>query len=128
MTRMIQTLGTTLVVFALFAGVAAAASLGIASSGLATGGTTGIGCVSSSLTATRTVDNSGTITRVDVLNIPQACAGQTLSLTLRASNGASLAGASATVPGCVGGCSLSFGGLGTIDASSLAGYAIQVKN
>ena len=126
MKHLINILGTGLGVSAVFAGVAAAASLGISTSGLAAGNATGVPCVSSSLTATRSVDNSATITGVSVLNVPQACANETLSVTLRDSFGASLGQASASVGSCVGGCTITLSGFGSIAASSLAGYSISV--
>ena len=126
MKHLFHILGTSLGVAALFAGVAAAASLGITTSGLAAGSATGVRCVSSSLTATRSVDNTATITSVSVLNVPQACANETLSVTLRDSSGASLGQASASVGACAGGCTITLSGFGSIPASSLAGYAISL--
>jgi hypothetical protein len=124
--HLIHILGTSLGIGALFAGVAAAASLGISTSGLAAGNASGVRCVSSSLTATRSVDNSATITSVSVLNVPQACANETLSVTLRNGAGASLGQASASVGSCVGGCTITLSSFGSIAAANLAGYSISV--
>lgn len=126
MTRLFDILGLSLGVATLFAGVAAAASLGMTTSSLATGNATGVSCVSSPLTATRSVDNSGTITSVSVTNIPQACANETLSVTLRDSFGASLGQATASVGTCAGGCSVTVSGFGSVAASSLGGYSISL--
>jgi hypothetical protein len=80
--RFTRILGVASVTVLLSTGVAAAASLGMSSGRLSAGSAAVAGCTSSSLTATRNVNNSGTVTQVSVLNVPQACAGETLAVTL----------------------------------------------
>ena len=67
-----------------------------ASGKLAAGSAAVSGCTSSALTATRNVNNSGNVTQVNVLSVPQACAGETLAVTLENSSHASLGAASTT--------------------------------
>lgn len=112
-----------LAVSALSVACAAAASLGLASNALSAGNAAVTSCTTS-LKATRTVDNSGNVTQVDVGSIPAACAGATLSVTLVGSSNASLGSASGTVP--TGGGTVSLSGFGTVAASSLTGYAFAV--
>jgi hypothetical protein len=124
--RLINILGIALTAALLSVGVAAAASLGITTSRLAAGSASVSGCTSSSLTATRNVDNSGNVTQVNVLGVPQACAGETLAVTLEGSGGAGLAGASAIVGTCTGGCTVAVTGFGTVAAASVGAYAFSL--
>ncbi len=117
-------LGLALAVAATFAACGAAASLSLGSNKLSAGNAAVTSCGVASLSATRAVDNSGNVTQVVVSSLPAACAGETLSLTLAASSGASLANASAAVP--AGGGSMTFSGLGTVAATSLASYKFAV--
>lgn len=127
MKQLVNIIGSSLGAVALFAGVASAASLGMTSTGLATGNATGINCTpSSSLTATRSVDNSGDVTEVDVLGVPQACAGETVYVTLRDAAKASLGQASAAVGACTGGCTVTLTGWSAISAANVAGYSIAI--
>lgn len=127
MTRLAKTLGITLALTALAATLAAAASLALTSGALAAGRASVASCGVSSLSATRTVANSGAVTQVNVSGIPESCAGQTLSLTLKSQSGGSLGSASTTIGSCTGGCSTSFTSFGgTVSAPSLYGYAFAV--
>ena len=126
MKRLINIFGTVVTAALLSAGVAAAASLGLGTKNLAAGSAAVSGCTSSSLTAIRRVDNAGNVTRVDVLAVPQACAGETLSVTLENASHASLGAASTTVGTCGGGCNVSVSGFGTVAAASLAAYAFSL--
>jgi hypothetical protein len=107
-------------------GIASAASLGFGSGKLAAGSAAVAGCTSSALTATRNVNNSNNITQVNVLNVPQACAGETLAVTLENSSKVSLGAASTTVGTCTGGCTVTLTGFGTVAASSLTAYALSL--
>ena len=107
-------------------GVAAAASLGLTTGKLGAGSVTVSGCTASSLTATRNVDNSGNVTQVNVLSVPQACAGETLAVTLQNSSHTSLGAASTTVGACTGGCTVTVTGFGTVSATNLASYALSL--
>ena len=107
-------------------GVASAASLGFGSGKLSAGSAAVGGCTSSALTATRNVNNSGNVTQVTVLNVPQTCAGETLAVTLVNSAKASLGSASTTVGTCTGGCTVTLTGFGTVAASSLTAYALSL--
>jgi hypothetical protein len=124
--RLTTILGTAFATWAVFAGLAAAATLTITSATLSAGSAPVTSCGVSSLTATRTVDNGGAVTEVDVAGVPQACAGQRLSVTLRDSSGGSLGSAGATIGACSGGCTVAFSSFGSVSASSLAGYAFAV--
>jgi hypothetical protein len=84
------------------------------------------GCTASSLTATRNVDNSGNVTQVNVLSVPQACAGEVLAATLENSTHTSLGGASAIVGTCSGGCTVSVTGFGTVSAANVTAYAFSL--
>ena len=106
MKRLINIFGAVLTATLLSAGVAAAATLGLGIGKLSAGSAAVAGCTSSALTATRNVDNSGNVTQVNVLSVPQACAGATLAVTLENSTHTSLAGASTTVGACTGGCTV----------------------
>jgi hypothetical protein len=122
MTVLSKTLGFVLAVAAVSTAFAAAASLGLGSQGLSAGDAPVTSCGVTSLGATRTVDNSGNVTKVTVGGIPGACAGETLSLTLVASGGGALASASTTVAGTTA----TFTGLGSVPAASLSGYQFAV--
>src|SRR4051794_1905890 len=117
-------LGLALVLVAVSVAWGAAASLSLGSNKLAAGNAAVTSCGVSSLSAIRSVDNSGNVTQVVVSSLPSACAGETLSLTLADGSGASLAAKSATVP--AGGGSMTFGGFGTISAASLESYKYAV--
>ena len=107
-------------------GVASAASLGFTPGMLGAGCGPDSGCTSSSLTATRNVNNSGNVTQVNVLGVPQACAGQTLAVTLENSLPASLGAASAVVGTCTGGCTVTVTGFGTVSAANVAAYSLSL--
>ena len=107
-------------------GVASAASLGLSTAKLGAGSATVSGCTSSSLTATRNVDNSGNVTQVNVTSVPQGCAGETLAVTLEDSSHTGL-GATATVVGtCSGGCTVTLTGFGTVSAANVTAYAFSL--
>jgi hypothetical protein len=110
----------------LFVGVAAAATLGLSSGNFGAGSATVSGCTSSSLTATRNVNNSGNVTQVNVLSVPQACAGETLAVTLANSSHTSLGNASTVVGTCTGGCTVSVTGFGTVSAANVTAYALSL--
>ena len=122
--------GTLIVVGAATLGAAAAATLRVDSAGIAAGSAPVASCESGGFTFSRAVDNTGAVTAVTVGNISEACSGATLTLTVgaNASGGqyASLTERSATVPGCSGGCSLTFSSLGSLQASSIGVYAVMV--
>jgi hypothetical protein len=107
-------------------GVAAAASLNVTTGKLAAGSAVVAGCTSSSLTATRNVDNSGNVTQVNVLGVPQACAGEVVAVTLENSSHTSLGASSAIVGTCTGGCSVAVTGFGTVSAANLTSYALSL--
>ena len=69
-------------VAATFTACAAAATLALGSTKLSAGNAAVTACTASPLTATRNVDNSGTVTQLNVAGIPTACYGETLSVTL----------------------------------------------
>jgi hypothetical protein len=125
--RLIKILGVVLTAGFLSVGVAAAASLGMGTGQLAAGSASVAGCTASSLTATRIVDNSGNLTQLNVLSVPQACAGETLAVTLENSLHASLGSASATVGACTGGCTVSVTGFGTVSAANVTSYALSLS-
>jgi len=107
-------------------GVAAAASLNLTTGNLAAGSAAVVGCTSSSLTATRNVDNSGNVTQVNVTSVPQACAGEILAVTLENGSSTSLGAASAIVGTCTGGCTVSVTGFGTVSAANVTAYALSL--
>jgi hypothetical protein len=123
---LVRILGAVLAAGLLSTGVAVAASLGLSTSKVGAKSVAVTGCTSSSLSATRNVDNSGNVTQVNVLSVPQACAGETLAVTLEDNSGASLASVSTVVGACTGGCTVSFTGFGTVSAVSLAAYALSL--
>jgi uncharacterized Zn-binding protein involved in type VI secretion len=104
---------------ALSASLAAAATLSVGSKSLSAGNASVTSCGISSLTATRSVDNAGNVTQVNVSGIPAACTGETISVTLRGAN------ASSSV--AIGGTSATLTGFGTVSASSVTGYAFAVE-
>ena len=121
-----KTLGFGLALAAASAGLAAAASLTLGSNSMSAGGTAVTACGTlTSLSATRTVNNSGNVTQVDVGSLPAACAGETLSVTLVGASNASLGNASAVVP--AGGGTMSFSSFGaTVSAANLLSYSFSV--
>ena len=126
MQRLINILGVVVTAGFLSVGVAAAASLGVSTGKLSAGNAAVTGCTSSSLTATRNVDNSGNVTQVNVTSVPQACAGEALAVTLENSSHASLANASTIVGTCTGGCTVSFPLFGAVSAANVSFYALSL--
>lgn len=126
MQRLTKTLGLLATAALLTVGVASAASLGIGSGQLSAGNAVVSGCTSSSLVATRNVDNSGDVTQVNVTSVPQACAGETLAITLENATHASLGSASTTVGACTGGCTVTVTGFGIVSAATVTAYAFSL--
>ena len=126
MKRLSNIFGLVLIGLFLFVGVAAAASLGLTSGKLGAGSAVVSGCTASSLTATRNVDNSGNVTQVNVLSVPQTCASETLAVTLENSSHLSLGAASTTVGACTGGCTVTVTGFGTVSAANVTAYALSL--
>ncbi len=126
MKRLNSILGFVATAALLSIGVAAAANLGAGTGKLSTGNAAIVGCTSAALTATRNVNNGGNVTQVNVLNVPQACSGETLAVTLENSAHASLGGASTTVGACTGGCTVSVTGFGAAPAANVVTYALSV--
>ena len=126
MKRLTNMFGIALTALLLSVGVAAAATIGVSTGKLAAGNAAVTGCTSSSLTATRNVDNSGNVTQVNVLSVPQACAGETLAVTLENSSHTSLGNASTTVGTCAGGCTVTVTGFGTVSAANVTAYALSL--
>jgi hypothetical protein len=124
--RLTRIFGTALTAALLSVGVASAATLGLTTGKLGAGSATVSGCTSSSLTATRNVDNSGNVTQVNVTSVPQACAGQTLAVTLENSSHTSLGASSAVVGTCTGGCTVTVTGFGTVSAANVTAYALSL--
>jgi hypothetical protein len=124
--RLTRIFGIALTAALLSVGVASAASLGLATGKLGAGSATVSGCTSSSLAATRNVDNNGNVTQLNVLNVPQACAGEVLTATLENSSHASLGNATAIVGACTGGCTVSLTGFGTVSAANVTAYALSI--
>jgi hypothetical protein len=127
MKRLSKILGVVVTTTLLSAGVAAAASLGIGSKQLAAGSAPVTGCTASALTASRNVNNSGNVTQVNVLNVPQACAGETLAVTLENSSHGSLGNASTTVGTCTGGCTVSVNGFVSVSAANVTAFALSLS-
>jgi hypothetical protein len=127
MKRLSKILGVVVTTTLLSAGVAAAASLGMASNQLSAGSAAVSGCTSSALTATRDVNNSGNVTQVNVLNVPQACAGETLAVTLENSSHASLGNASSTIGACTGGCTVGVSGFVSVSAANVTAFAFSLS-
>ena len=126
MQRLAYIIGIGLTAALLCVGVGAAASLGVNTGKLSASNVAVTGCTTSSLSVTREVDNSGIITKVNVLNVPQACAGQVLAATLESNGGASLGNASAIVGTCSGGCTVTLTGFGTVPGASVTAYALSL--
>ena len=123
MKHLSKALGFALAVAATFTAFAAAATLTVGSKTLSAGNA-GVTACTSSLSATRNVDNNGNVTQVNVAGIPTACSGETLSVTLVGSGNAALGSGSGTVGSCGTSCSVtitSFGG--TVSASNVTGYS-----
>jgi hypothetical protein len=118
-----KALGFALAVAATFTACAAAATLAIGSTKLSAGNASVTACTSS-LSATRNVDNSGNVTQVNVAGIPTACSGETLSITLVGSGNAALGSGSGTVGSCGTTCSVTITSFGaTVPAASVNGYS-----
>ena len=126
MKRLTNIFGIALTAALLSVGVASAASLGLSTGKLGAGSATVSGCTSSSLTATRNVDNSGNVSQVNVTSVPQACAGETLAVTLENSSHTSIGTSSTAVGTCTGGCTVTLTGFGTVAASSVTAYALSL--
>jgi uncharacterized Zn-binding protein involved in type VI secretion len=125
MKLMAKALGLGLAITAASTAFAAAASLALGSQSLSAGSAAVTSCGVSSLSATRTVDNSGNVTQVVVPGVPAACAGETLSVTLVDGSNAALGNASAAVP--AGGDSMTFSSFGgSVAAANLASYSFAV--
>ena len=127
MKQLTRIFGIALTAALVSVGVASAASLGLTSRALGAGNATVNGCTSSSLTATRNVDNSGNVTQLNVLSVPQACAGEILTATLENSSNASLGSSVVIVGTCTGGCTVSVTGFGTVSAANVAAYALSIS-
>ena len=126
MKRLRHIFGLVLTVISLSIGVAAAASLGLTSGKLSAGSAAVSGCTAASLTATRNVNNSGNVTQVNVLSVPQACTSEILAVTLQNSSHVSLGAASTTVGTCTGGCTVTVTGFGTVSAASVTAYSFSL--
>ena len=122
MKHLTRALALGLAVTATFAAFAAAATLTVSSTKLSAGNTAVTKCTTS-LAATRNVDNSGNVTQVNVGSIPTACSGETLSVTLVGSGNAALGSGSATVGSCGTTCSATITGFGTVSAANVNGYS-----
>ena len=127
MKKLLKTSGFVVVLAAVFASCAAAATLVVGSASLAAGSVTVSSCGVSSLTATRNVDNSGNVTQVSVAGIPTACSGETLTVTLVGAGNTKLGGGSATIGNCGTTCSTTMTSLGaTISAANVLGFRFAV--
>jgi len=124
--RLTNTFGIALTAALLSVGVASAASLGLSTGKLGADSATVSGCTSSSLTATRNVDNSGNVTQINVTSVPQACAGETLAVTLQNSSHTSLGAATTVVGTCSGGCTVTVTGFGSVSAANVTYYALSL--
>jgi hypothetical protein len=117
-----KTLAFGISVAAAFTACAAAATLAVGSSSLSAGNATVTACTSS-LVATRNVNNGGNVTQVNVAGIPTACSGETLSVTLVGSGNTALAGNTGTVGSCGTSCSVTLAFGGTVSAAGVIGYS-----
>ena len=126
MKRLTNIFGITFTAALMSVGVASAASLGLTAGKLGAGSAAVTGCTSSSLTATRNVDNSGNVTQVNVTSVPQVCAGQTLAVTLENSSHTSLGASSTVIGACTGGCTVTITGFGTVSAANVTAYALSL--
>lgn len=122
MKHLSKALAFGLAVAAVFTACAAAATLAIGSNKLSAGNS-GVTACTSSLAATRNVDNTGNVTQVNVAGIPTACNGETLSVTLVGAANAALGTGSGTVGSCGASCSVTITGFGTVSAASVSGYS-----
>jgi hypothetical protein len=122
MKHLTKALAFGLTVAATFAVCAAAATLTVGPSTLSAGNAAVTACTSS-LSATRNVDNSGNVTQVNVAGIPTTCSGETLSVTLVGSGNAALGSGSGTVGSCGTTCSATITGFGTVSATNVVGYS-----
>ncbi len=107
-----KTLGFAVTVAATFAACAAAATLALGSTTLSAGNAPVASCGVSSLTGTQSVNNSNNVTQVVVSNIPAACSGDTLSITLADQNHLPLGSSSVTLGSCGTTCSATFTSFG----------------
>ena len=123
MKALTRTLGFAFTATLTFVAFAAAATLALGSTSLSAGNAQVTSCGVSSLSSTRSVDNSGNVTRVDVSGIPAACAGETLSVTLVGSANAGLSTLTATIAGT----SASLTVAATVSAANLNGYAFAIE-
>ncbi len=97
------------------------------STSLSAGNASVTSCGITSLTATRSVDNSGNVTRVDVSGIPAACSGETFSVTLVGAANAALTSGSATVGNCGTTCSAAVTSFGsTVSAANVGSFSFAV--
>lgn len=126
MKRLTRICGIALTAALVSVGVASAASLGLGSGKLGAGNAAVSGCTASSLTATRNVDNGGNVTQLNVLGVPQSCAGEVLAATLENGSNASLGSATVIVGTCTGGCTVSLTGFGTVAAANVTAYALSL--
>jgi hypothetical protein len=124
--RLTRTFGIVAITTLLTVGVASAASLGLTAGKLGAGSAAVTGCTASALTSTRNVDNSGNVTQLNVLSVPQACAGETLAATLENSSHTSLGASSAVIGACTGGCTVTLTGFGTVSAANVTTYALSL--
>ena len=122
MNQLSKALGFGIAVAATFAACAAAATLAVGSTTLSAGNASVTACTSS-LAATRNVNNAGNVTQVNVAGIPTACSGETLYVTLVGSGNAALGSGSAAVGSCGTTCSATITGFGTVSAASVTGYS-----
>jgi hypothetical protein len=126
MKRLTKISSIALTVSLVSVGVAFAASLGLSTGNLGAGNAAVTGCTSSSLTATRNVDNNGNVTQINVTSVPQACAGQTLAVTLENSSHTSLGADSTVVGACTGGCTVTVSGFSGVSAANVTSYALSL--
>ena len=126
MKRLLNMVGAGVAVALLSVGVAAAASLSVTTGQLSAAHVPVTGCTGSALTATRNVDNTGSVTQLNVTGVPQACAGEVLAATLQNSSHTSLGSATATVGTCTGGCTVTLTGFGTVSAANVTSYSLSL--
>ena len=126
MKRLANIFGVATTVALMSVGVAAAATLGLTTGRLGAGSALVNGCTASSLTATRNVDNNGNVTQVNVLSVPQACASETLAVTLESNLHASLGASSTVIGACTGGCTVTVTGFGSVSATNVMFYALSL--
>jgi hypothetical protein len=123
MKHLSKALAFGLAVAAAFTACAAAATLAVGSQSLSAGNA-GVSTCTSSLAATRNVDNSGNVTQVNVAGIPTACSGETLSVTLVGAASAALGTGSGTVGSCGTSCSVTITSFGaTVSAANVLAYS-----